>query len=579
MTMTLSAMATYVYSPLGKGEIRLLVLEPRSDSHQVICRLEHRLLSGDPDFEALSYCWGVDSKVEQAICDGKTLKITASLFSALSHLSLKRKERWLWVDAICINQDDDHEKNHQVSMMGTIYHSARKTVVWLGEDKEVETAVGRLERLRVPIIPPSSASSSRNLTRQIAPIFDCAWFQRLWVVQEVALASECEVVAGYKQVALDKMEALLNSYSDMIWKHRELFNVSSAVNFTSICQIHNDIQTGRSSPIFLLELLQLTEEFDVTNKRDRLYALFGLSRVSKGFPIKYDNQNRTVNDVFVDFAAWALSEFEDLALLSFTRGPDDTLPAPSWAPSYGMCGLPNSFLNICPTFSIWGTTLPGTNSSSSSSHGRNGPSTPGSSDGGSGDTPTSWFDVDGQTLLLTGMFLDTVQDTIHEAFNAAAEEGKRRALDAARDWACRIARGSEPRAATIRRLAAALILESGDDEHNFLTAVVEHMQQRHISHKHHKRLIDGLCTWARYRCLGFTAGGRLAWLPRRISRPSCDAWVDDRICIFRGGRLPYVVRTVGDGTYSLVGECWVQGMMHGEWFLHGEVKLEEIHLI
>ncbi|KAK4206858.1 heterokaryon incompatibility protein-domain-containing protein [Rhypophila decipiens] len=118
--MALSAMAPYVYSQLGPGEIRLLVLAPRSGWGEVICRLEHRLLSSDPDYEALSYCWGVDDKDHQVICEGKIIKITASLFSALRHLSFKRKERRLWVDGICINQDDDHEKNHQVSMMGTI---------------------------------------------------------------------------------------------------------------------------------------------------------------------------------------------------------------------------------------------------------------------------------------------------------------------------------------------------------------------------------------------------------------------------------------------------------------------------
>ncbi|KAM7217600.1 Heterokaryon incompatibility protein (HET) domain containing protein [Rhypophila decipiens] len=547
-------MAPYVYSQLGPGEIRLLVLAPRSGWDEVICRLEHRLLSSDLDYEALSYCWGVDDKDHQVICDGKIIKITASLYSALRHLSFKRKERRLWVDGICINQDDDHEKNHRVSMM------------------EVETAVGRVERLRMPIIKPSSANSSTNLIRQIAPILHCPWFQRLWVVQELALARESEFVAGFKQVTTWKMMQLLQTIWAQLWKPA-LLKFHSAINFMQLCIIRKRVQTGQLSPIFFLELLQLTEYFLVTDERDRLHALFGLSPVSKGFPVKDEDG---VSDVFVNFAVWALSEFTDLALLSFSRGPDNTLPPPSWAPSYGMCGLPSSFLDKTQRFSIWGTGLPDTIKNSSGSHGRNSPSTTSSSDDVDGDTPTSLFEVHGHTLLLNGVFLDMVQDTFPVELHTALGKELRGNLGTLRQWAYRIARGKESRAAMIRRLAAALILSSGNDEHSLLTAVVEYIQQPDTLHLFQRRLGQNISITARCRCLGLTAGGRLAWLPRRnlpqLTDLSCNTRVGDRICAFRGARLPYVVRPVGDGTYKLVGECCVEGIMQGEWLLRKEAK-------
>ncbi|KAM7196560.1 hypothetical protein V8F33_006059 [Rhypophila sp. PSN 637] len=248
-----------------------------------------------------------------------------------------------------------------------------------------------------------------------------------------------------------------------------------------------------------------------------------------------------------------------------------------------MCGLPISFLNLNNTqrFSIWGTDLPDTTNNTSGSHGRNSPSTTGSSNGVDGEPPTSLFEVDGQILFLNGMFLDMVQDTISVELNPIVGKELRRGLDALRDWAYRVARGRESRAAMIRRLAAALITESGDEEHYLLTAAAECIQRRDTSHPYQTRLRWDISLGARYRCLGFTAGGRLAWLPLRLPRltdSSCNTRVGDRICVFRGARLPYVVRTLGDGTYKLVGECWVEGIMQGEWLLNREVKVERIHL-
>ncbi|KAM7202642.1 Heterokaryon incompatibility protein (HET) domain containing protein [Naviculisporaceae sp. PSN 640] len=568
-------MDLYVYSPLREGEIRLLVLKQRSDSVRAICRLEHRLHSKDLDYEALSYCWGVGERDYQVICEGKAINVTATLFSALRHLPFRNKERRLWVDAICINQDDDLEKNHQVAIMGAIYSSAKRTVIWLGDDKKVEAAVGRVERLTLPIIPASSTKGTKNLIRQIAPIFDCPWFRRLWVVQEVALANDCAFVARYKQVSYDKMIAVFRGMPKLE-EYWYLLNEASAANLKNIYVIRYRIQEGQFTRLFLLELLHETDRFDVTDKRDKLYALFGLSTIFKGFPIKYDDE---INDVFVNFGAWALREFPDLGLLSVARGPDNELPSPSWAPSYNMRGLPYSFLAL-EYIAAWGIRGPERMNNCSGIHDPNDHPKHYGSDGGCSDTTASWVAVDGLTLLLTGIFVDAVQDTIHEDFFALYDCDYRRALNSMREWACRKAREREPREATIRRLAAALIVESGDEEHIFLTQVKEHIQGKRISDQHHLRLRRKLFIWGKYRALGYTEEGRLVWLPRRSWEPRpTDARGGDRICIFRGGRLPYVVRPVGDGTYRLVGECWVQGMMQGEWVVNREPRLETISLI
>jgi hypothetical protein len=70
-----------------------------------------------------------------------TLKITKSLRSALFYLRKSDEPRTLWVDAICINQNDLKERGDQVRNMGEIYSRTSRTVVWLGPgDEETDRA-------------------------------------------------------------------------------------------------------------------------------------------------------------------------------------------------------------------------------------------------------------------------------------------------------------------------------------------------------------------------------------------------------------------------------------------------------
>jgi hypothetical protein len=65
-------------------------------------------------------------------CDGKVIRVTPNCESALRHLRLKKKPRTLWIDALCINQSSNAEKSRQVPLMGDIYESASRVLIWLG---------------------------------------------------------------------------------------------------------------------------------------------------------------------------------------------------------------------------------------------------------------------------------------------------------------------------------------------------------------------------------------------------------------------------------------------------------------
>jgi hypothetical protein len=83
-------------------------------------------------FEALSYTWGPSTTGERIrLAPGCYLGITDNLAAALRLLRTQGYQHRIWVDALCINQSDIQEKNHQVRMMRRIYRTASEVITWI----------------------------------------------------------------------------------------------------------------------------------------------------------------------------------------------------------------------------------------------------------------------------------------------------------------------------------------------------------------------------------------------------------------------------------------------------------------
>ncbi|KAF2263611.1 heterokaryon incompatibility, partial [Lojkania enalia] len=147
--------------------------------------LSTRSLSDVPEYEALSYVWGIEKCKSPVTVNDCSQVITENLDIALRHLRLKSEPRTLWIDAVCINQEDVAERNYQVSLMGSIYSKASHVVVFLGPEADKSGFV-------------MDCIASRYAEDSHMPYFiyyanklaERPWFTRVWVVQEVALASE-----------------------------------------------------------------------------------------------------------------------------------------------------------------------------------------------------------------------------------------------------------------------------------------------------------------------------------------------------------------------------------------------------
>ena len=113
----------YASLPLpAEQSIRLLAIPPRSSNHNettiIRCELQVHNLKNAPAYEALSYVWGSPDPASDVMCNGVLMKIGPSLAGALRRLqNHDHTSRLLWIDALCINQDDLEERSSQVSFM------------------------------------------------------------------------------------------------------------------------------------------------------------------------------------------------------------------------------------------------------------------------------------------------------------------------------------------------------------------------------------------------------------------------------------------------------------------------------
>lgn len=178
-------MSPYPYNSLPEGSIRLLRLMPHRDEDALIqCQLlDFPLLKsakGTHPYEALSYVWGSPENPRSILIEGYDLTVTANLHVVLSRLRDRFVERFLSVDAICINQKDLKERKRQVQSMAKVYAKATRVVVWLGEGT-IESNQA-LEQIRAAAEEQSTRSETSETAQQATlTLLQRPWFQRIWV--------------------------------------------------------------------------------------------------------------------------------------------------------------------------------------------------------------------------------------------------------------------------------------------------------------------------------------------------------------------------------------------------------------
>ncbi|KAK3947007.1 heterokaryon incompatibility protein-domain-containing protein [Pseudoneurospora amorphoporcata] len=242
----------YYNFPISRSHIRLLrLLPPENENAAIHYELFPTALDskGTRPYEALSYVWGSKDKPYE------------------------------------------EEKGHQVQSMAKIYAKASRVIVWLGE--EAAGSDQALEEIRI-----AAELSTKELDNKagILTLLQRPWFQRIWVLQEVAAArhilikcSSAEIdgfvfCSGLKALNLsNELPADLRArILSIIYLIRgAIFRPKYATS-----QSHNFSLNIRP----LGELIEMYHTREATDRRDKVYALLGIS-----------SDNPTAAGLFADY--------------------------------------------------------------------------------------------------------------------------------------------------------------------------------------------------------------------------------------------------------------------------------------
>ncbi len=193
----------YDYSRLAPGQFRLIKLLPGQEND----RLTGGLITVDPtnapQYVGLSYVWGPPGEEGQdqpsILLDNVAIELRPNLASAMHTLRRLHQDTHIWIDALCINQEDNTEKSTQIPLMADIYRLSDSVAIWLGET----TSYGRLAFSFASWItkhPDLVAKvAEQQLKVLITAFFDMIrnpWFQRKWIIADFVFAKEVNLHYG-----------------------------------------------------------------------------------------------------------------------------------------------------------------------------------------------------------------------------------------------------------------------------------------------------------------------------------------------------------------------------------------------
>ena len=438
--------------PLEHDEIRLLGIASGAPSLPVTCFMKRQRLSeplgddlGGFGYRALSYTWGSPDFTESIRVCGVQTHNTKNLHAALKQLRLPHQFCYVWIDQICINQNDASEKSRQIRIMKDIYSSAAEVVVWLGPadrsteralnfayffldtvfqankpdqmatDHHLKDGVGDLIRAEKCVMfreskhPQMSRlrsrpfaglrnwstgsvgySTTRRLTgrepsywlptrdhqdwKALREFLSCAWFSRVWVIQEAAMASKLTVFCGKHRLEWSFLVLLV----DALYYHVPPFFFGADVEASGglpansvrdIQKIEQCIQHGGSLSMF--ELITRHQNLRATEPADKIIALEGLS--AEDWP---QIQTLSVQRLYIETAVRFLQQVDELPNMgplnasNLLKSPDafagvpispqgwlssilrsagissQNLDLPSWVPDWSVSARPLSFYRL-----------------------------------------------------------------------------------------------------------------------------------------------------------------------------------------------------------------------------------------
>ena len=314
------------------------------------------------DFMALSYTWGDPTDVREIWVNNMPMQVTANIEACLRVLREKHyiQHGWkVWIDALCINQQDIIERAGEVKRMREIYSKAWTPLVWTG--KAADDSDGALELMLslandYASLEDSMAVLTRDLHRDPELFGVGRWralyhfatrqyWRRTWILQEAGLGrSTMPVLCGQQTISWIHISKAMG----LVFRSDELVNVyitnelkDAGSSFDRILwitmlvirelqRLQDDNLSSHSTN--LLRLLHLCRHALSTDLRDKIYGLLGLMSQSLVRLISPDYAAPVI-EVYTDFVKCAVQAEDSLDVLRF-RSPSENLELPTWVPDW-----------------------------------------------------------------------------------------------------------------------------------------------------------------------------------------------------------------------------------------------------
>jgi hypothetical protein len=554
------------YAPLsGPKTIRLLVIEPGLASQPVSIQLFTVDSPAAVQFDALSYVWGDCSLTQDIVCDGRPFPVTLNLYWALQRVRHHQERKVFWVDAICINQDDLHERNHQVTLMGAIYSNALIVYLCMGDDFDggavavqsiVEQVVPHLTLENEPLLKEGRGLRDDVRWFAVAIFTQCPWFQRAWVLQEAGLAQNPRVLYGQTEF----------SYRDFIKVLKLLNVVPWSIKYQpATLFIHIEWSDWRQPPACseytFLDLLSHGALLQCSDPRDHICSFLGHPFAQKpdgsGLIVRPDYE-KDPRELFLELTQ-ALLQKDGIRVLSMVEHDETSIvdDFPSWIVRWNVSAVMNDLDRVPPFFHA----STGVNES---------------------------VVCEGNGLLLQGVVLDTVR----LAFRIELVEGRGIAFHSSvtqesfsmrqimeslyavhgetmvKPFCQTICANESTSGDNLRALAITLALA--------LDLGILDQDDTGLSRARRESLLEywsEICAYCVGRSFVVTDRGLYALSPR-LTQPG------DRCCILLGANVPFVIRPNRIGTqFRLLGETYVHSFMDGQVAAYLEQGLLQIETI
>ena len=592
-------MVAYRYERLtGPSDFRLLKLQPGRGTEPLVSSL---LLSSLDDhsyiWTALSYTWGNLHDCKKLICDGIQLSVTANLHSALQRLRLVDKPLLLWADAVCINQDDNEEKEAQVRLMKRIFATADLVVADLGEAGDDYDDVATIFNALMQIT--KTTTNHEQITYENYEMFGLPdhtdrkwaswrrflarpWFRRVWVMQEYALASEINMMYGTFHLHGEVLPALIpqiwyRGFDPQIlagadsYMQQHTANLSGAA-LSAMLSARQDIRAARSRGL-LHHLRYLSSFCEATDERDMVYGVLGLATDAERSALHVDYSESTAQ-VYHRTAKVLIELGSGIEVLYEASCYPHLEGLPSWAPNWAGDRTSESmgWITGAEGLKTFRATGSARSTISISAHGRllhvrgiildniqaitepmeKPPAALDFVSGRSNSLNCLW-DFEHASRVLVYQHKDTLRYPPGEGLTNAFWRTLIR--DMTRDVAGNLTRPA-PSSLASSFLACAELQDfmtnanteaAIRDDPEAVTKIVTGSQS----------FIKACEPGVKGTRFCVTQDGYMGLVPTRAAK-------GDAICVFMGGAVPFVIRGTDNGRFRLLGECYIHGLMDGK---------------